>query len=89
MKNNQNYSNIFSFRQDFGNIKWAKLVIDLLKKQGIEVTEWAVYASNKVDGQSRHRDEIRAATKVVYNRLAKERADRVSKIESLDCELVE
>lgn len=84
MKDKPNHTKLFSFRENFGNINWAKLVMEVLKSQGIEATESAIYISNKVDGQSRNRDEIRAAIKLVYNRLMKEKNDRVRKIESLD-----
>lgn len=83
MKNTKNYLCLFSFRQNFGNIRWTKLVIDLLEKEGITgITDSMVYTANKVDGQLRYRDEIRAAMEVVYNQLSKEKAARVSSIKA-------
>lgn len=83
MENTKNYLNIFSFRQNFGNIGWTKLVIELLEQEGVKgVTESMVYNANKIDGQSRYLDEIRTAMEVVFHRLTAEKAERVSSIKA-------
>ncbi len=83
MRENKNFSNIFSFRENFGNVKWTALVIEILEKQGItNVSDNMVYIANKQDGQCRYRDEIRAAIEVVHSNLTKAKADRIEGIKA-------
>lgn len=82
MSNNKDFSQIFCFRSQFGNVRWTKGVIEVLKNNGITVTEAQVRIANKKDGQVRHREEIRAAIKKVYSSMDKTRTERIEAIEA-------
>lgn len=89
MRENQNFFKIFSFRENFGNVKWTKQVIELLEGQGIKgITDNMVYIANKTDGQCQHRDEIRAATEVVFNQLKTKKETALKNIKAMNAELV-